>query len=63
MSTERLTTKQNLFLTNYLVGMSGTEAAAQAYNVQKRTTAAVIASQNLKRLNIAKLVNGYSSKV
>jgi phage terminase small subunit len=62
MSIKKLTNKQDLFLTNYLVGMTGTDAAMQAYNVKNRRTAAVIASQNLKRLNIAILVKAYFCK-
>lgn len=62
MSKDKLTTKQSVFLAYYLVGVNGTESALHAYNVKNRRTAAVIASQNLKRLNIAKLLNAYFCK-
>lgn len=62
MSKENLTNKQWLFLTYYLVGLSGTESAMQAYNAKNRRIAAVIASKNLKKVNIASIVNGFACK-
>ncbi len=40
--------------------MSGTDAAMAAYNVSGRKTAAVIASQNLTKLNISTLIEALS---
>ena len=63
MSKKKLTTKQTLFLTYYLVGLSGTESAMRAYNAKSRRIAAVIASKNLKKVNIDSIVSGFTWKV
>ena len=47
-----LTQKQRKFVENYAKGMNGTDAAVIAYNAKNRSTAAVIASENLTKPNI-----------
>jgi len=62
MAKERLTNKQWLFVTNYLVGMTGTDAAMTAYSAKNSRTAAAMASELLKKPNIARLVNAFFIK-
>ncbi|MGH7157360.1 MAG: terminase small subunit [Candidatus Saccharimonadales bacterium] len=50
------THKQAAFISNILSGMNGTEAAIKAYNAKNRGTAAVIASENLKKTIIAERI-------
>ena len=57
-----LTHKQRQFILNYIRGMSGTEAALNAYKVSSRNTAAVIASENLRKPNILALINALAPK-
>jgi phage terminase small subunit len=63
MSRKYLTNKQSAFLAYYLIGLNGTEAVMHAYNVKKRSTAAVMASETLRIPNVAELVKAYRSKV
>ena len=55
-----LTHKQRVFVTNYVRGMSGTDAAMAAYNTKSRRVAAVIASENLTKPNILLIIDSLS---
>lgn len=48
-NSDRLTIKQQVFINHYNRGMSGTAAARIAYKTKNNNTAAVIASENLKK--------------
>lgn len=52
-----LTHKQRQFVLSYLRGRSGTEAVMTTYSVKNRNTAAVIASENLRKPNIVYVIN------
>jgi phage terminase small subunit len=49
--------RQQVFVNHYVSGMNGTEAALIAYGTNDRNTAAVIASQNLRKLKIQEAIN------
>lgn len=57
-----LTTKQAKFVKAKAQGLTGVEAAKQAYGVVDYNTAAVIASQNLNKLNINEAVQAEMAK-
>ena|SRR3989344_5523344 len=59
-TTLTLTHKQREFVTNYLKGLNGTDAAMAAYNTNSRKTAAVIASENLTKPNILQVIDALS---
>jgi hypothetical protein len=50
---EQFTHKQTIFIELYNRGMNGTIAAKMAYNTKNDNTAAVIASQNLRKLKVS----------
>ena len=58
--TVTLTHKQRLFAINYSEGLNGTEAAMAAYSVSSRSTAAVIASENLIKPKIVEMIDALS---
>ncbi len=49
---KKLTRKQKKFVDEYVKGKTGTQAAKEAYNVEDDNTAAVIASENLRKPQI-----------
>ena len=51
-----LTPRQQQFIRLYLNGASGTEAAMNSYNVTNAKTAAVIASENLRKPYIVSMI-------
>lgn len=51
-----LTRKQSVFVANYIRGKNGTDAAMAAYNIISRRTAAVVASENLRKPNIVEAI-------
>jgi phage terminase small subunit len=53
MSDVNLTHKQQLFIDCYNRGMNGTEAAKAVYATTSDNAAAVIASQNLRKLKVS----------
>lgn len=53
----KLTGKQRRFVEEYVICLNGTEAARRAKYGGDDATLAVIASQNLRKLNIANLIN------
>lgn len=55
--TEKLTAKQQRFVDEYVICLNGTEAARRAKYDGDNATLAVIASQNLRKLNIANAIN------
>ena len=52
-----LTHQQRQFVLHYVRGVSGTDAALSVYDVKNRNTAAVIASENLRKPNIIYFIN------
>lgn len=54
---DRLTAKQQRFIDEYVVCLNGTEAARRAKYDGDDATLAVIASQNLRKLNISTAIN------
>jgi len=52
-----LTYKERQFINFYVSGLNGTQAAMAAYKTNSRNSAAVIASQNLRKLNISKEID------
>jgi phage terminase small subunit len=52
MESPRLTVKQDKFLKRYMETGNGTEAALEVYDTDNENTAAVIASQNLRKPSI-----------
>lgn len=54
---DKLTAKQQRFVDEYVVCLNGTEAARRAKYDGDDATLAVIASQNLRKLNISKSIN------
>ncbi len=59
----RLTLKQKTFVKEYLAnGGNGTQAAMMAYNAKDSGSAGEIASQNLKKVEIQKALNGQLEK-
>lgn len=57
-----LTRKQSAFVAHYMSGESGTDAAMFAYNITNRQTAAVVASENLRKPNITEAIRSLSPK-
>ena len=57
-----LTLKQKKFLANIISGMTGTKAVMLAYGISNPNVAAVISSQNLRKLNIAKALDVHMDK-
>lgn len=58
-----LTKKQAEFVTEYLDTGNGTQAALKAYDTEDPKVAAVIASQNLTKLNIIAFLEDKAEKV
>lgn len=58
MGRQLLTSKQQAFVSHFVSGLNGTEAAMRAYNVKNRNTAAVIASENLRKPKISQTLGG-----
>lgn len=56
MSNDRLTAKQKRFIDEYVICLNGTEAARRAQYDGDDATLAVIASQNLRKLNISRAI-------
>lgn len=56
MSKQKLTTRQKLFIEAYLANPNGTEAARKAGYKGSDKQLAVIATQNLNKLNISRVV-------
>lgn len=54
---QRLTAKQRLFVSYYLVDLNGTEAALKAYDTTDRNVAAAMASENLRKPNIREAID------
>jgi phage terminase small subunit len=52
MDKHKLTSKQQLFISHYIRGETGTQAAKAAYSTTNENTAAVIASENLRKPKI-----------
>jgi len=53
---KKLTKKQQDFVDDYVINGNGTRAAQKAYDVNKYETAAVIATENLNKPNVAEAV-------
>lgn len=60
--TRELTTKQKKFIKAKAEGLTGVAAAKEAYNLTDDNTATVIASQNLRKLNIQEALNAEFEK-
>ncbi len=59
---QRLTPKQAKFIANIVNGMSGTRAVIDAYGITNANVAAVISSQNLRKLKIKQAFLPYLDK-
>ena len=62
MSDTILNHKQQLFIEHIFRGETGTTAAKLAYDTTNDNVAAVIASQNLRKLKIVEAINSLSAK-
>ncbi len=54
-----MTLKQKLFIKKYFEFGNATEAAMQVYNVKKRSTAAQIAYENLRKHDVISEIEAY----
>lgn len=63
MSKNNLSPKQQSFINAYLQTGNATEAAMQVYNTSKRSVAAQIGYENLRKPDIKQAIQGYFERV
>lgn len=59
---KRLSKKQKGFVKDFIESGNGTQAALKNYDTKDYMTAAVIATENLKKPNIRELIEGYAER-
>lgn len=63
MSSKHLTLKKQQFIRVYIKTGNATEAAMQVYNTKKRTIAAQIGYENLRKPDVRQAIKGYFERV